>query len=230
MSTYVKNCYRSPSRLFISGSNQEISSAEGTTQGDPLAMPSYAIGVVPMLPLIVDDSDTKQAAFADDLCGAGRLQSLQKWWARIEQTGPLFGYFPKATKSWLVVKDEKLEEAKVMFADTNLKITASGRRYLGSFIGNQEGLRAYKKELVEKWISDIDTLSEIAKSEPQAVYSCFTHGWLHKLNYFLRVIPDFANELKLLDETIDLKLLPLMLGRKNISENELYVLVINHSK
>ena len=107
-----------------------------------------------------------------------------------------------------------------MFADTNLKITASGRRYLGSFIGNQEGLRAYKKELVEKWISDIDTLSEIAKSEPQAVYSCFTHGWVHKLNYFLRVIPDFANELKLLDETIDLKWLPLMLGRKNISENE----------
>ena len=39
---YIINTYRSPSRLFISGGG-EISSQEGTTQGDPLAMPWYAI-------------------------------------------------------------------------------------------------------------------------------------------------------------------------------------------
>ena len=35
---YIINTYRSPSRLLISGKG-EISSREGTTQGDPSAMP-----------------------------------------------------------------------------------------------------------------------------------------------------------------------------------------------
>ena len=34
MSTYLRNCYSTPSRLFVAG-GEEISSAEGTTQGDP---------------------------------------------------------------------------------------------------------------------------------------------------------------------------------------------------
>ena len=38
VSVYLINTYRHPSRLFISGGG-EISSQEGTTQGDPLAMP-----------------------------------------------------------------------------------------------------------------------------------------------------------------------------------------------
>ena len=42
MALYIINTYRSPSRRLISGGG-EISSHEGTTQGDPLAMPWYAI-------------------------------------------------------------------------------------------------------------------------------------------------------------------------------------------
>ena len=48
MATYLRNCYKTPSRLFVAG-GQEILSAEGTTQGDPLAMPGYGIGIMPLL-------------------------------------------------------------------------------------------------------------------------------------------------------------------------------------
>ena len=44
MALYVINTYRSPSRLFICGGG-EILSREGTTQGDRLAMPWYALNI-----------------------------------------------------------------------------------------------------------------------------------------------------------------------------------------
>ena len=42
------NTYRAPVRLFITGSG-EISSTEGTTQGDPLAMSIYALAITPLI-------------------------------------------------------------------------------------------------------------------------------------------------------------------------------------
>ena len=81
---------------------------------------------------------------------------------------------------------------------------------------------------MKKWISEIEALSEFAKTEHQAMYSCFTHGRVEgKLNYFLRAIPDLSDKLNLLDETINLKLLPVMLGRNSISENECKLLSLS---
>ena len=46
--TYAINTYRLSARLFIIG-GQEILSAEGTTQGDPLAMGLYALSIQPLI-------------------------------------------------------------------------------------------------------------------------------------------------------------------------------------
>ena len=51
MSTYLINCYKKRSRLFVVG-GVEIASDEGTTQGDPLAMPAYAVGLIPLMDII----------------------------------------------------------------------------------------------------------------------------------------------------------------------------------
>ena len=67
-----------------------MSSSEGTKQGYPAAMPMYAIGIIPLMSAIigfaVDEEisisaeKVKQAAFADDLTGAGKLPALRTWW------------------------------------------------------------------------------------------------------------------------------------------------------
>ena len=48
LSTFVSNCYLVPARLFILG-NKEIKSKEGSTQGDPTAIATYASGVTPLI-------------------------------------------------------------------------------------------------------------------------------------------------------------------------------------
>ena len=45
---YAINTYRQPARLFVIG-GKEIVSAEGTTQGDPLAMGLYALSIQPLI-------------------------------------------------------------------------------------------------------------------------------------------------------------------------------------
>ena len=46
IATMLINSYRSPSDLFVDG---DILSQEGTTQGDPLAMPMYGLATIPII-------------------------------------------------------------------------------------------------------------------------------------------------------------------------------------
>ena len=79
MYVYTYNCYSVTSRLFVQG-GKEIESAEGTTQGDPIAMPMYAVAIKPLLNIIKNDDTTniKHVAFADDISGAGKIEQLRK--------------------------------------------------------------------------------------------------------------------------------------------------------
>ena len=73
IATYVTNTYRVPARLFVVGGS-ELKSAEGTTQGDPLAMSMYAISLQPLISLLHNRSTAKQCWFADAATGAGPLE------------------------------------------------------------------------------------------------------------------------------------------------------------
>ena len=76
------NTYRSPAQLFVD--SEVILSGEGTTQGDPLAMPMYALGT---LPLIDESSESGalQSWYADDATAAATLQRLRRWWDILQQ-------------------------------------------------------------------------------------------------------------------------------------------------
>ena len=86
---YMKPCYMKPSRLFITG-GKEISSNEGTTQGDPIAMRLYALGLMPMLSSIISNNTGNliHVAFADYLTGVGKIHELIEWWKNVLHYGP----------------------------------------------------------------------------------------------------------------------------------------------
>ena len=87
-------------------------------------MAAYGVSILPLLILIKSDDEVlKHLAYADDVGGGSRLRNLRLWWDRIEEFGPKIGYYPKASKSWLVVKADKLEEAEEIFAGAGIKVT-----------------------------------------------------------------------------------------------------------
>ena len=126
----------------------------------------------------------KHVWFADDSAAGGKLSELKSWWNSLKEKGPLYGYFPKATKTWLIVKDEYLEEAKTMFPDVNL--TTEGHRYLGSFIGKDSGMKKFMEEKVANWCTEIENLTSIATKEPQLAYAAFVYGYIKKMGIFFK--------------------------------------------
>ena len=80
--TFVINTYRASARLFVLG-GMKLKSSEGTTQGDPLAMRLYAIGVQPLITILAVCSSTRQCWHADDANGAGTLEEVRKWWDQL---------------------------------------------------------------------------------------------------------------------------------------------------
>ena len=73
------NTYRSSADLYANG--QTLSSQEGTTQGDPLSMPMYAIGTK-LLICHLEGLASHQLWYADDSAAGVNLLNLKRWWDR----------------------------------------------------------------------------------------------------------------------------------------------------
>jgi hypothetical protein len=186
---YVANTYRKPSDLYVANSDDILSSEEGTTQGDTSAMGMYACSLMPLVESLSyeykENEDPrrcypKQSFYADDAASGGKLESIKLWWDDLQNRGPIYGYFPKPSKTWLIVKPGFYDKAKRLFPD--VKITSEGHRYLGSYIGTDSGLEEFIKGEIEEWKADITGLSEIAKTEPQLAYAAFVYGTSKRWN------------------------------------------------
>lgn len=223
IATILTNTYRQDIPLFIGG--ETIFSREGTTQGDPLAMAMYALAVSPLIKDLRDDG-CKQVWYADDSSAGGRLDKLEAWWESLQQRGPAYGYFPNPNKSWLIVKEDRYEEAKEKFRNSGLNITSDGRRHLGSTVGTDTFTEAFVRSKVVDWVQEIEELSVFAKTQPHAVFAVFTHCTIHKWSFLSRTTPEVSDLLRPLEDAIQVHLLPALTGRDAVGplERELIAL------
>ena len=221
------NIYRNHAELYVAG--ESILSQEGTTQGDPLAMAMYALAVTPLI-RAVSTPGAEQVWFADDATAGGHLDKLRTWWDHVADKGPAFGYHANSSKSWLVVKEEHLPKAESIFAETGIHITCTGRRHLGAALGTPEFVEEYVMEKVAAWKTELERLSLIARSEPHAAFSAFTHGLTGHWMYFLRAIEGISPLMQPLEDTVRQQFLPALTGRDSPSdvERELLALPSRH--
>ena len=128
----------------------------------------------------------KQRWFADDAAAAGNLEAMKQWWDKLCERGPKFGYFVNPAKTWLVVKESHLNQAKATFCDSGVHVTTDGKSYLGSFIGPDQMKDSFVQTKVEGWIAELEELSSIANTHPHVAFSAFSHGIVSKWKYLLR--------------------------------------------
>ena len=210
LSKALINTYREDIPLYIDG--ETTFSQEGTTQGDPLAMAMYAIAITPLINRLKED-DVKQIWYADDAAAGGKLSDLKTRWDRLVEIGPDYGYYPNASKTWLIVKEHKHSEAVPVFEGTEIVITTDGKRHLGAAIGTRSFIEKYAEQKIAAWIHEVETISSLATTQPHAAYAAFTRGLANKWTFLARTIPDTNKLFEPLEEKIRTTFLPALTGQ-----------------
>ena len=225
LATALINTYRAPSELFVDG--DVLLSQEGTTQGDLLAMPMYALATIPLIRKLKECvTDVNQVWYADDASGAGKINRLRVWWDHINTLGPKFGYFTNAKKTWLVTKEHCHSDTAAAFADTDVKVTSEGRPYLGAGLGTVEYIQNFVINKVQQWVGELEQLATIAHSQPHAAHAAFTHGMTSKWTYLSRTIPSIGASLLPVETIIRTLLVPALTGRPPPNEMERELLAL----
>ena len=180
-------------------------------------MPMYALSVVPLIhdgeALVHQTGHGGQVWYAEDATGVSKLTALREWWDFLKIKGPKLGYYPKATKTILVVKHQHHAKAQEIFSDTGITIETEGTRHLGGALGTSAFMEAYAKEKIKKFAQEVETLSHYAETQPQAAHAAFVHGLQGKWNFAQRVLPNTAHLYQPLEEKIRLSLLPAITGK-----------------
>jgi len=72
-----------------------------------------------------------------------------------------------------VVKPEDQAEAHELFDDLGIAVE-SGQRFLGSFIGDHEGIQEFVEQKVQEWVHCVEKLTKASESQPQAAQMALT--------------------------------------------------------
>ena len=81
------------------------------TQGDPRALAAYALGILSLIKFLLEfvnlnEMNAKEAALAGHFSVACSLNSIKDYWDKLTAIVSKYGYFPKPTKSYLIVKEK----------------------------------------------------------------------------------------------------------------------------
>ena len=97
---------------------------------------------------------------------------------------------------------------------------------MDAVIGTEELKQEYIREKVTEWVREVNVLSDVAKTEPHAAYSAYTHSLQHRWNFVMRTIPDISPLLTPLENSIRTTFLSSLLRFSTIRDDERELLEI----
>jgi hypothetical protein len=204
LALFAFNVYKHHSILHIRSLDGDpgavLHSREGVTQGDPLSMVLYGVGMLPLIKQLKELYPTLyQPWYADDAAAVGQFEDILLMFNSLIDLGRKYGYFPEQSKSIIIVSEKNFDKAKEFFV--GFKVT-TGSRYLGGFIGETTAKEEWIDSLVEEWIKDVESLSIAAIDFPQAAYAAFQKSKQMEWQYVQRVVRGLQNSFDSLTDSI----------------------------
>ena len=129
--------------------------------------------------------------------------------------GPKYGYYPKLSKSILVLKKTALmAEAKQLLADTGVQISCHGQRHLRAAIGSADFRCKYITSKGGKCINDLSQLAKCALEEPQAAaLVAYTKSICNRWTFIRRTISIIKDLFLRLEDCIRNVFIPSLIER-----------------
>ncbi|CEM38072.1 unnamed protein product [Vitrella brassicaformis CCMP3155] len=149
--------------------------------------------------------------YADDSSALGNLHGILVWFRALRRIGASYGYHPEAAKCFLIVKPELEQIARELFEPEGMQIV-TGKRFLGGYVGDEEGTAAFLCEKVEGWVHGVRALTSAARNFSHTAHAAMTRSLQMELDYVFRVVLTDESALSPLHEAIAKKLLPALLG------------------
>ena len=166
----------------------------------------------------------RQCWYADDSSALGKLLGILVWFRALRRIGPSYGYHPEAAKCFLIVKPEFEQIARELFESEGVQIV-TGKRFLGGYVGDEEGRAAFLREKVEGWVHSVCALASAARNLPQTAHAAMTRSLQMEWDYVLRVVITDECALSPLREAIAKEFLPALFdGPVTPSEADLMLL------
>jgi len=98
---------------------------EGVTQGDPLSMFLYAVGILPLIQSLKGSFLCAQIWYTDDASACGSLSDLHQWFELLLSQGPDFGYFVNLAKCCSAVNDPYKFDAEQLFSSFGISVVCN---------------------------------------------------------------------------------------------------------
>jgi hypothetical protein len=194
---------------------------DGMTQGDPLSMYFYGLGMLPLIRKLrahMEEHRFKciQAWYADDSAAQAKLPALAAWLSFLIEHGPTYGYKVELRKTSLVVEHKFAKAAHRLFDTWGVQISA-GEGYLGGFVSLSGSCEQhnYLAAKIGNWVKAVHLLTEVAKQAPQAAYVVMTKCLYPQWEYTQRVIsyPNSSDHFfDDLEEAIATQFIPALFG------------------
>ena len=147
----------------------------------------------------------------EDFSVADNLNSIKDYWDKLIAIGAKYGYFPKPTKSYLIVREKNQWKDKTYLLIQEWNHSSRKNTPWCSYWEFSILWRICER-LSETMGQPTNGLSTIAETQPQAAYLAFASGFKSKLNYFLRSIPNICHLLLPLKRTIWNNFIPIVTG------------------
>lgn len=170
---FAFNSYRHWRTLVVrtdSTTPEILYSKKAVTQGCPFAMYMYGIGIPPLFKGCQGDLPGTTQPTYDSACGGHFQDHIPYLLVQcLRANGPDYGYYPDEEKSRIVVHPSQVENVRSVFQPLGCTV-ATGKVYLGGFVGARAELEAYVQGKVANWISHTKDLARAAKRYPQSAY------------------------------------------------------------